>query len=171
MVDPRPSPSGEVLVYDGREEWTARPRELAEVAEEDVGPLSRVFAHDAASPSPRCAAMFRTPTPRPLPLDWVLPAGLRATSHATFEVAGHALRHIVGRGGATIRRLEAGLGVLVGVVDSPAGSAAVSLCGPAERLADAERVIRLVGQGHRSLLARLEEDPGTWVAPDAGDDD
>ena len=52
LVDPRPSPSGEVLVYDGREEWTARPRELAKVAEEDVGPLSRVFAHDAASPSP-----------------------------------------------------------------------------------------------------------------------
>ena len=109
--------------------------------------------------------------PRPSPLDWVSPASLRAVGHATFEVAGHALQHIVGRGGATIRRLEAGLGVLVGVVDSPVGSTAVSLCGPAARLADAERLIRLVGQGHRSPLAQLEEVPGTWVAPDAGDDD
>ena len=155
-------------MYDGRAEWTVMPRELAEMAEEDVGPLSRVFAHGAASPSPRCAAMFKDPTPRHSPLDWVSPAGLCAAGHATFEVAGRALRHIVGRGGATIRQLEAGLGVLVGVVDSPAGSAAVSLCGPPERLANAEAVIRLVGQGHRSLLQRLEEDPGTWVVPDAG---
>ena len=170
LVDPRPTSTGEVLVDDGREEWTALPGDLAEVAEEDVGPLSRIFAHAAASPSPRCAAIFGVSTQRRSPLDWVLPAGLRAAGHATFEVAGGALRHIVGRGGATIRRLEEGLGVLVGVVDSPGGSAAVSLCGPAARLADAERVIRLVGQGHRSLLQRLDEDPGTWAGSDAAND-
>ena len=32
---------------DGRAEWTALPGDLAEVAEEDVGPLSRIFAHAA----------------------------------------------------------------------------------------------------------------------------
>ena len=57
--------------------------------------------------------------------------------------------------------------MLVGVVDSPGGSAAVSLCGPVTRLADAEWVIRLVGQGHRSLLQRLDEDPGPWAGSDA----
>lgn len=67
-----------------------------------------------------------------------------------------------------IRRLEAALGVLVGAVDGPEGSAAISLCGSAERLLDAERLIRLVGQGHRSLLERLEEGPGTWAGPEAG---
>ena len=170
LVDPRPTAEGMVRVDDGRAERMAPVGELAEVGEEEVGPLSRIFAHAAASPSPRCAAALGVSTLRPTPLDWLSPAGLRAAGQATFEVAGRALRHIIGRGGATIRRLEAGLGVLVGVVDSPGESAAVSLCGPAERLADAERVIRLVGRGHRSLLARLEEDPGTWAESDAGGD-
>ena len=167
LVDPSLAAEGMVLVDDGRTERTAPLCELAEVAGEDVGQLARIFAQGAASPSPRCAAAFGDPTPRRSPLDWLSPAGLRAAGQATFEVASRALRHIVGRGGATIRRLEAALGVLVGVADSPGGSAAVSLCGPPGRLADAERVIRLVGQGHRSLLARLEEDPGTWAGSDA----
>ena len=104
LVDPRPYASGEVLVDDGRAEWTASPGDLAEVAEEDVGPLSRIFAHAAASPSPRCATLFGVATQRRSPLDWLSPAGLRAAGQATFEVAGGALRHIVGRGGTTIRQ-------------------------------------------------------------------
>ena len=115
---------------------------------------------------------FGDPTPRHTPLDllaWLSPAGLQAAGESTFEVAGRALRHIVGRGGATIRRLEAGLGVLIEVVDSPGGSATVSLCGPSVRLPNAKRVVRLLGQWHRSLLERLEEDPGAWVASDAGE--
>ena len=152
LVDPHLAAEGTVLVDDGRAEGPALMGELAEVPAEEVGRLARIFAHGAASPSPRCAAGFRIPALQPSPLDWLSLAGLRTAGHATFEVAGRALRHIISHGGATIRRLEAGLGVLVGVVDSPGESAAVSLCGPAERLADAETVIRLVGQGHRSLL-------------------
>ena len=41
LVDPRPSETtGAVIVYDGRAELEASPRELAEVAEEDISPLS-----------------------------------------------------------------------------------------------------------------------------------
>ena len=137
---------------DGRTEIAVAVFDLAEVGEEEIGSLGRVYAHAAASPSPRCAALLRDPTPRPSPFGWLTPAGLCAAEHATFEVAGRALRHLIGRGGATIRRLEAALGVLVGVVDSPEGAATVSLCGPPKRLATAETVTRLVSQGHRSLL-------------------
>ena len=152
LVDPCPSVEGLVCADDGRAELAVVVLDLAEVGEAEIGSLGRVFAHAAASPSPRCAALLRDPTSRRSPLSWLSPAGLQAASHATFEVAGHALRHLIGRGGATIRHLEAGLGVLVGVVDSPAGPAAVSLCGPPGRLTTAEAVIRLVSQGHRSLL-------------------
>ena len=158
-----------MLVADGRFEFAAPSRDLVPVAAEDVGHCSRLFAHASASPSPRCASPSAVPTSRPSPLAWLSPAGLQSAGHATFEVAGRALRHIVGRGGATIRRLEAGLGVLIGVADSPGGSAAVSLCGPSARLPNAERVVRLIGQGHRSLLERLEEDPGTWAGSGAED--
>ena len=170
LVDPRPSAAGTVRADDGHEELVVEVLDLVEVGPEEVGSLGRVFAHAAASPSPRCAALLRAPTPRRSPLAWLSPAGLQAAGHATFEVAARALRHLIGRGGATIRRLEAGLGVLVGVVDSPAGSAAVSLCGPPGRLTTAEAVIHLVSQGHRSLLQRLEEDPGTWAGSDAVDE-
>ena len=167
LVDPRPTAEGTVVVDDGRAERPAMVGELAEVPAEEVGQLARIFAHGAASPSPRCAADLGVPTSRPSPLAWLSPAGLQAAGHATFEVAGRALRHLIGHGGATIRHLEVGLGVLVGVVDSPEGPATVSLCGPPGRLATAEAVIRLVSQGHRSLLQRLDEDPGTWAGSDA----
>ena len=106
---------------------------------------------------------------RPSPLTWLSLAGLHAAGQVTFEVPDRSLWHIIGRGGATIRQLEAALGVLVGAADRPGASAALSLCGPADRLAVAERVVRLVGQGHRSLLERLEEDPGTWAGSGAED--
>ena len=163
-------PDGEgMLVADGRFEFAAPPRDLAPVAAEDVGHYSLCFAHASASPSPRCASPSVGPTSRPSPLAWLSPAGLRTAGQVTFEVPDRSLRHIIGRGGATIRRLEAALGVLVGAADRPGASAAVSLCGPPNRLADAERVVRLIGQGHRSLLGRLEEDPGTWAGSGAED--
>ena len=168
LVDPRPSAAAEVLVDDGRAEFAASLWELVQASADEVVPLSREFAHAAASPSPRCAPLPVDTTQRPSPLSWLSPAGLQAAGQVTISVPGRALRHIVGRGGATIRRIEAVLGVLVGAVDCPDGTAAVSLCGPPNRLADAERVVRLVGQGHRTLLSRLEEDPGTWAGSGAG---
>ena len=66
-------------------------------------------------------------------------------------------------GGATIRRLEAALGVLIGASDGPGGKAVVALYGSSERLEDAEKVVRLVGQGHRTLLAHIVAYAGGWV--------
>ena len=170
LVDPRSSAEGTVCVDDGCAEIEAQVSDLAEFGAAEVGSLGRVFAHAVASPSPRCAPLLRDPTARRSPLSWLLPAGLQATAQATFEVTGRALRHLIGHGGTTIRRLEAGLGVLVGAADSPKGPATVSLCGPPGRLATAEAVICLVSQGHRSLLQRLDEDPGTWAGSDAVDE-
>jgi hypothetical protein len=166
----RPLPgAADAVVTDGRAEFPAPLRELLAVDGPKVVVLARMFAHASASPSPRCASVDSAPPP-PSPLSWLSPAGLRNAGQATFEVPGRALRHIIGRGGATIRRLEAGLGVLIGAVDGPGALASVSLCGPPERLADAELVLRLVGQGHRSLLGRLEEGPGAWAGSPEGDD-
>ena len=163
LIDLRRAMEGVVLVDDGRAVIEASPLELVAVSPEDVVPLSRRFAHASASPSPRCDSPFVGPTLQPSPLAWLSPAGLQDAGERSFEVPRAILRHVVGRGGATIRRLEAVLGVLVGVMDCPGDSATVSLCGPPDRLVDAARVVRLVGQGHRSLLARLEEGPGMWA--------
>ena len=158
-----------LLVFDGVETFPVPVAELRAAPSCAVEDLARPFTHVAAGPSSRCTSP-EVPSPRPpSPLGWLSPEGLAHASEVTFAVPRSALRHIIGRGGATIRRLEAVLGVLVGAVDGPEDSAAVSLCGPPARLAPAGRVVRLVGQGHRSLLERLEEGPGAWGASDAGE--
>ena len=99
LVDPRPSAAAEVPVDDGRAEFAASLWELVQASADEVVPLSREFAHAAASPSPRCAPLPVDTTPRPLPLSWLSPAGLQAAGQVTISVPGRALRHIVGRGG------------------------------------------------------------------------
>ena len=155
-----------VRTFDGVAESFANRSKLAAATMETAADWARRFTHRGASPSPRCSP---SPPPSsaasapPSPLGWLSAAGLARAGQATFVVPGRALRHIIGRGGATVRRLEALLGVLVGVVDGTGETASVSLVGPRERLAAAERLVRLVGQGHRSLLERLEERPGEWA--------
>lgn len=166
VVTARDSDQGMVLIFDGVESYHVPLNEVAPVPADTVEWAARPFTHAAATPSPRSATpagpAAATPPP-PSPLGWLSSAGLRDAGQATFEVPGRALRHIVGRGGATIRRLEAGLGVLIGALDGPGGSGAVALCGPPERLAPAERLIRLVGQGHRTVLARLADCVGALM--------
>ena len=158
-----------VLVFDGVETYPAPVAELRAAPSCAVEEIARPFSQLAAGPSPRCPSPAEAHPSPPSGIAWLSSEGLARADEVTFEVPQSALRHIIGRGGATIRRLEALLGVLVGAVDGPGASAAVSVCGPPARLAPAERVIRLVGQGHRSLLGRLEEDLGAWVASDAGE--
>ena len=172
VVRSLPSQPGHLLVYDGAESYPVPIAELGASRSEGVEDMARPFTNADASPSRRCET---PPPPHPAPpsmLGWVSAAGLERAGQATFAVPGRALRHIIGRGGATVRRMEACLGVLIGAVDGPGDTAAVSLCGPPHRLAAAERLVRLVGQGHRSLLQRLEERPGAWAGarePDAGE--
>ena len=156
-----------VRTFDGVAEVIVNRSKLAAATMETAAEWARRFTHQTASPSPRC-----TPSPPPssapsTPLGWLSAAGLARAGQATFAVPGRALRHIIGRGGATVRRLEACLGVLVGALDGPTDAASISLIGPHARLATAEQVVRLVGQGHRSLLARLEERPGEWAVEQA----
>ena len=149
-----------LLVFDGVETYPVPVAELKAPLSCGVEDVARPFTHVAAGPSSRCTSP-EVPSPRPPSLlGWLSPEGLAHASEVTFAVPRSALRHIIGRGGAMIRRLEAALGVLVGAVDGPGASAAVSLCSPPARLNLAGRVVRLVGQGHRSLLGQLEEDPG-----------
>ena len=159
-----------VRTFDGVAESFSHRSKLAAVTMETAADWARRFTHRGASPSPRCTS---PPPPSSAasapasPLGWVSAGGLARAGQVTFAVPGRALRHIIGRGGATVRRLEGLLGVLIGAVDGPGETASVSLCGPQARLAAAERVVRLVGQGHRSLLARLEERPGEWAVEQA----
>ena len=160
VVRSLPSNPGHLLVYDGAETFPVPIVELGAASSAGVEDMARPFTHAAASPS-FCRESPPLPDPAPSSmLGWVSPFGLECAGQASFEVPGRALRHIIGRGGATVRRLEASLGVLIGAVDGPGGSATISLCGPPRRLAATERLVRLVGQGHRSLLGRLEESPG-----------
>ena len=173
LIDTQPTENGEYWVTDGRETVAAPEQELEDFEPGDVETIAWIFSHGAATPSPRCtedaaeiespaAKQARTP-PEASRLGWLTTAGLRCAGQATFEVPGRALRHVIGRGGATIRRLEAALGVLIGASDGPGGKAVVALCGPSERLEDAEKVVRLVGQGHRTLLAHIVACAGGWV--------
>ena len=157
-----------LLVFDGVETYPVPVAELRAAPSDGVEDFAQPFTHVAAGPSSRCTSP-EVPSPcPPSPLGWLSPEGLAQASEVTFTVPRSALRHIIGRGGATIRRMEAAVGVLVGVGDGPGDSAAVSLCGPPARLALGKQVVRLVGQGHRSLLGRLEEGLGAWAESDAG---
>ena len=134
-----------LLVFDGVETYPVPIAELCAATSRGVEDFARPFTHVAAGPSSRCTSP-EVPSPRPPSLlGWLSPEGLAHASEVTFAVPRSALRHIIGRGGAMIRRLEAALGVLVGAVDGPGASAAVSLCGPSARLDLAGRVVRLVG--------------------------
>ena len=144
---------GLLTVFDGVESFAVHRSELYTVGEQELEGVARMFTHFAASPAPN------TPTPAAsvAPLGWLTPGGLCLAEQGTFEVPRTSLRFVIGRGGGTIRRLEAALGVLIGAIDGAEGTARVSLCGPSPRLAMAERVVRLVAAGHRSIVSRVEQ--------------
>ena len=168
LVDAVLSEAGTLRVTAGGAPFDVPRRTLGPISPSDVEWVARMFAHFEASISPRCDSPAEASPPVVAPLAWLTPAGLRDAGEARFDVPRLDLRHIIGRQGATIRRLEAVLGVLIGAVDGPGPSASVSVCGPPARLPDAERLIRLVGRGHWSLLGRLEEAPGSWTGGEAG---
>ena len=152
-----------LTVFDGVESFAVHRSELYLVGEEELESVARMFTHFAATPSPTCPAQA-APTQAPsTALSWLTPGGLCLAKQSTFEVPRASLWFVIGRGGDTIRRLEAGLGVLIGVVDCGEGVGQVSLCGPGPRLVVAERVVRLVGAGHRSIVRRVVEDPAQWA--------
>ena len=168
LIDATLSAAGAILVSDGRTTFEAPLLEVVTVDASDVEAASRMFANASASSSPRCppvAPSAAAPeTLHPPSLAWLTPAGLGAAAHRTFEVPRASLRFVIGRGGHTIRRLEAGLGILIGAADGVGdGAGQVSLCGPGPRLAVAEQVVRLVAAGHRSVVGRVANAPGTWA--------
>lgn len=144
---------GLLTVFDGVESFAVHRSELYTVGAQELEGVARMFTHFAASPAPS------TPTPAAsvAPLSWLTPGGLCLAEQGTFEVPRTSLRFVIGRGGGTIRRLEAALGVLIGAIDGTEGTARVSLCSPGPRLAMAERVVRLVAAGHRSIVSRVEQ--------------
>ena len=97
------------------------------------------------------------------------PTGLGAAERKELQVSRHAVPHLVGRGGNTIRQMEEIMGIILGVADGEEGEVCVSLFGPRERLDWAQKVVECVAKGARSLLRHLQATRLVFQNPGASD--
>ena len=143
------------LVFDGRATYVVPlfglQRYFATTAD-----VPRALAHFAASSSPRCEAPSGGASPR---WAWLTAQGLRNAATRELAVARGSIRHLVGRAGRTVTRLEETLGIMIGISDAENGTATVALCGPPERLDLAAEVVICISKGLRSILDRLRDVP------------
>ena len=114
----------------------------------------RLASHKQAGPSPRCAwgwlekqlekmkaiILEDTEDPEALTVAW------------SVEVSRPAVRHIVGRRGKTLQRIEDLCGVFVALQDMGEEHSEVLLWGSAEGVALAEFVVHALGKGMHSIL-------------------
>ena len=110
----------------------------------DSPPLERASSHRHASSSPRCAFAWLNDLPT-----IAKGQGLYSTSLTLF-VSRSSLKHIVGKGGRMLARLEDYTGSLISILDSPSGSGTVQIWGGESEFA---RVLILaISFGFHSVL-------------------
>ena len=146
---------GNIFVTDGAKEFFAPEGALMEM-EVSSGLVARLQSGAGTSPSPTALPTSQTSVSNVW--EWLTPVGLAQAESIAVPVPKGAVPHLVGKGGATIRRIEELIGIIIGVMDGQDGQATVSLVGPQQRVAAARSLIQAAaGGGAWSLLRRIQD--------------
>ena len=146
---------GQISVTDGANDFFVAEEELTEL-EVSSCLVARLQSGAGASPS---ATVLPTPQKSvPDVWEWLTPVGLAQAQSSAVPVPKGVVPHLVGKGGATIRKIEELIGVIIGVMDGQDGQAQISLVGPQQKVAAARQlIIAATGGGVWSLLRRIKD--------------
>ena len=146
---------GRISVTDGANDFFVADEELMEL-EVSSSLLARLQSGAGASPS---ATVLPTPQTSVSDVwEWLTPVGLAQAQSSAVPVPKGVVPHLVGKGGATIRKIEELIGVIIGVMDGQDGQAQISVVGPQPKVAAARQLIlAAAGGGVSSLLRRIKD--------------
>ena len=118
----------------------------------DSPSVERATSHCHASTSPRCAFSWVLDYARLLNRD---PSSSPYIDFfTTVQVPRHSLKHVIGKGGATLARIEDLAQCLITVHDCGEHMAAVNFCGDCSGLG--RFLVSALGHGHFSVLSTLQ---------------
>ena len=126
----------------------------------DSPSVERATSHRHASTSPRCAFSWVINYARLLNRD--PSSSPYADFFTTLQVPRPSLKHIIGKGGATLARIEDLAQCLVTVHDCGEQMAVVNFCGDYSGLG--RFLVSALGHGHFSVLSTLERNGVSPVA-------
>ena len=154
-----PSPSGassSSLVADPRLSKSAGGGASADgpnLESADSPSVDRATSHCHASTSPRCAFSWVLEYARHLHRD---PSSSPYADHffTTLQVPRPSLKHVIGKGGATLAKIEDLAQCFISVQDCGEQMAVVNFCGDSSGLG--RFLVSALGHGHYSVLSTLQ---------------
>ena len=118
----------------------------------------RVYSHTIASTSPRCGFLWLHKELDARLEAWSLEEGEDLDDHhwqdKYMSVSSSDLKHIIGRAGRTLRKLESFVGVFVSVVDTKTGPE-ICFVGCPQACLLAEFIVEMIVGGHYSIMESL----------------
>ena len=145
---------GRVRVFDGVRFDSVEPERLTKLeVPTSFGP--RLLSNAGASTAP--SRLLPPKDADKAHWSWLTVRGLAEAGTRELEVPQGVVGHLVGKRGATIRKIEDHFGVIVGIMDGCTGTAKVTVVGPETRLDGVGKLIQCLAKGARSLISRLIE--------------
>ena len=118
----------------------------------------RAQSHTTASTSPRCGFLWLHKELDERLATWSLEEGEDLDEHDYIDrlifVPPMSLKHVIGRGGRTLHRLESFVGVFASVVDIGTGPE-ICFVGPPRACLLAEFIVERIVGGHYSIMESL----------------
>ena len=118
----------------------------------------RVHSHTMATTSPRCGFLWLHKELEEQLAAWSLEEGEDLNDHhyldRSMSVSPLSLKHIIGRGGRTLHKLESFVGVFASVVDTEMGPEICFVGSPRACLL-AEFIVEMIVGGHYSIMESL----------------
>ena len=118
----------------------------------------RAHSHTTASTSPRCGFLWLQKELDERLATWSLEEGEDLDEHDYIDrfinVSPMSLKHVIGRGGRTLHKLESFVGVFASVVDTRTGSE-ICFIGPPRACLLAEFIVERIVGGHYSIMESL----------------
>ena len=157
-LDALPSPSG---ASSSSLVAVSRPSKSAGGGPSADSHFSRATSHRHASTSPRCAFSWVLDYARHLHRD---PSSSPYADFffATLQVPRPSLKHVIGKGGATLAKIEDLAQCFISVQDCGEQMAVVNFCGDSSGLG--RFLVSALGHGHFSVLSTLQRNGVSPVA-------
>ena len=157
-LDALPSPSG---ASSSSLAAVSRPSKSAGGGASADSHFSRATSHCHASTSPRCAFSWVLDYARHLHRD---PSSSPYADFffATLQVPRPSLKHVIGKGGATLAKIEDLAQCFISVQDCGEQMAVVNFCGDSSGLG--RFLVSALGHGHFSVLSTLQRNGVSPVA-------